>query len=367
MKRRTSICSTVGTLLIASLFGLMAGIPAAAQLPPGPQPPVPGQPEGQETPTTPEPGPAKPWSTIAVETTLVNVDVLVTDEDGRVLSGLKKDNFRISDNGREQVITNFAPVEAPITIVMLVEYSRLAYDYFAYKATWWGARFLNHLDPQDYVALVTYDVKPTVRVDFTRNKAAVRDALAGVSYPSFREANLYDALMDTLERLDRVRGKKSILLITTGADTFSRSNFDEVRKRLREEDSIVFCVGIAEAEVMRAEVRGQVSSSGSLRYLQQKNQLNSLAKMSGGHAWFPRFEGELPAIFGSVAVMLRNRYRLGFSPPESLRDGKYHKLKVRIVGPDGKLLKVTDYKGKRRKVEVYAREGYMAKKPAPKK
>ena len=291
--------------------------------------------------------------------------MLVTDEDGRLLGGLKRGNFRLTDNGREQPITNFAPVNAPITIVMLMEYSGMAYDYFAYKAASWGSDFLNHLEPEDYVALVTYDMKPTVRVDFTRNKAQVRDTLGTLSYPSFREANLFGAMLETLDRLERVRGKKSILLITTGVNTFSAANFDDVRQRLREIDATVFCIGTAEAEYMAAESRGQYSSGSNLTYLQSKNQLDTFAKITGGNAWFPRFQGELPSIFDSVAAVLRNQYRLGFSPPESMRDGKYHTLKVSIVGPDGKPLKVTDSKGKNRKVIVYAREGYVAPKPSP--
>jgi VWFA-related protein len=331
------------------------------QMPPGPQPTAPAPTEPQ-SPATDAPQAAAPQSVISVETTLVNVDVLVTDEDGRVLGGLKRENFRIIDNGREQAITNFSPVNAPITIVMLMEYSGFAYDYFAYKAAAWGSDFLDHLEPEDYVALVTYDIKPTVRVDFTRNKAAVRDSLSMLSYPSFREANLFGAMLDTLDRLERVRGKRSILLITTGVNTFSAANFDDVRQRLKEIDAPVFCIGIAEAEYMAAESRGQYSSGSNLSYLQSKNQLDTFAKMSGGMAWFPRFQGELPSIFDSVAVMLRNQYRLGFSPPESMRDGKYHKLKINIVGADGKPLRVTDSKGKNRKPLVYAREGYVAPK-----
>lgn len=355
-------------LTTALVIFVLCGTVLRGQLPPGPQPPGPGgTAPSHQAPPPKAPAPGNPPSSIAVETTLVNLDVLITDEDGRILSGLKRGNFRLADNGREQPITNFAPVTAPITIVILMEYSGIAYDYFAYKAAAWGSDFLNHLEPEDYVALVTYDMKPTVRVDFTRNKTQVRDALAMLSYPTFREANLFGAMLDTLDRLERVRGKKSILLITTGVNTFSAANFDDVRRRLREIDATVFCVGTAEAEYMAAESRGQYSSGSNLSYLQSKNQLDTFAKITGGNAWFPRFQGELPSIFDSVAIMLRNQYRLGFSPPESMRDGKYHKLKVSIVGPDGKALRVTDSKGKNRKVMVYAREGYVAPKASQRK
>ncbi len=300
----------------------------------------------------------QPEYSVLAESNLVLLDVLVTDEDGNVLGGLKKENFRILDNGKPQIITQFEPTNDPITIVILLEYSGLAYDYFAYKAAYWGSAFLDHLDSKDWVALITYDIKPTIQVDFTHSKVQVRDALSNLSYPAFSEANLFDAVVDTLEKLERVKGKKAVLLITTGIDTFSSATLEDAMTKLKEGDVTVFCVGVAESEFMQAEMR----SGSSIRYLQAKNQLDTFAKLTGGIAYFPRFEGEIPDIFRSIVGFLRNEYEIGFSPPQASLDGKYHKLKVEIVAPDGRPLKVKDAKGRTRKVEVFAREGYVAKK-----
>lgn len=294
---------------------------------------------------------------LSVEAPLVVVDVLVTDEDGNVLTGLRKENFRILDNGQPQTISDFDSTNAPITIVILMEYSGMAYDYFAYKAAYWGTEFLDHLEPDDWVALVTYDLKPTVRVDFTKNKLAIEQALKALSYPDFHEANMFDAIADTLDRLAEVKGKKSILLITSGADTFSRTTLDELYDMLKGTDVTIFGIGIAEQEYTMAEMRGGGVSIG---YLQMKNQLQTFAKRTGGFAWFPRFEGELPDLFRSVGGTLRNQYAISFSPVKESRDGRYHKLKVEVVGSDGLPLKVRDEKGKYRKVTVFAREGYIA-------
>ncbi|HZC22045.1 MAG TPA: VWA domain-containing protein [Candidatus Binatia bacterium] len=294
---------------------------------------------------------------LSVEAPLVVVDVLVTDENGTVLRGLRQENFRILDEGKSQLIRDFAPTTAPITVVILMEYSGLAYDYFAYKAASWGTEFLDHLELDDWVALVTYDMKPTVRVDFTKSKPAVEQALKELSYPEFREANMFDALADTLDQLAEVKGKKSILLITTGADTFSRTTLDELYSKLKETDVTIFTIGVAEQEYMMSEMRGGGSNIG---YMQMKNQLQTFANQTGGFAWFPRFEGELPDLFRSVGGILRNQYAVSFSLPREARDGRYHKLKVEVIGTDGLPLKVKDEKGKYRKVVIYAREGYIA-------
>lgn len=153
----------------------------------------------------------------------VNLDVLVTDEDGLLLAGLKRENFRVLNQGKPQTITNFEPVGAPITIVILTEYSGSAHSYFAYKAASWTSNFLEHLESRDYVALVTCDIKPTVRTDLPHNKAVARETLRTLSLPKSREANLYDALIDTLDRLDRV---KDIRLRKQNAAKRSQDNSD---------------------------------------------------------------------------------------------------------------------------------------------
>jgi VWFA-related protein len=289
-----------------------------------------------------------------IDVSLVNVDVLVTDEDGRALSGLKRGNFRVLDNGSPQKILDFSPVSTPITIVMLMEYSSASYDYFAGKAANWGTAFLSHLEPKDWIALVTFDLKSKVQVDFTHRQYEVRDAIAGLGSPQFREVNLYDALIETLDKLDGVRGKKAILLLATGLNSFSAANLDEVDRRLKQTDTTIFCIGLAEAEYLRY---GE-----GISYLQSKNTLSTFARQTGGLALFPRFEGELPDMFRSVVGFLRNEYSISFRLPAASRDGLYHRLKVEIVGRDGEPLKVMNEKGKLRKVEVYARQGYIAPK-----
>lgn len=288
-----------------------------------------------------------------LDVALVNVDVLVTDEDGKVLSGLKAGNFRILDNGVPQTIESFAPTSAPITVVILMEASGASYGYFAAKGAEWASGFLDHLDEKDWVALVTYDLRSTVRVDFTHQRYKVRDALSALGPTSFNEADLYDALTETLEKLDGVKGRKSILLLSTGNNSLSEATMDEVQARLRRTDAVLFCVGLAEAEFLRW---GGTDSS----YLQQKNALLSFARQTGGIALFPRFDGELPSIFRTVVSFLRNEYTLTFRLPQERRDGGFHRLKVEVVGPGGKPLVVTNEKGKQRRVKVFAREGYTA-------
>src|ERR1700683_2803767 len=296
----------------------------------------------------------QPGYSVSVESNLVNVDAVVTDNDGNILTGLKKENFRVLDDGQPQQITNFAPSDAQITMVILMEFSQLGYGWFAYNARNWSYEFLRNLNKKDWVALITYDLRPHIEVDFTQNHEEVQQALQTLMFPGFHEANTFDAVLDTLDRMQDVKGKKSVLLLASGFDTFSKHTLDQTLKRLKNTDVTIFCVGIGEELFVRS-IR-----DGGVAYLQAKNQLNTFARLTGGFTWFPRFDADLPGIFQSVTAFLRNQYTIGFVPSNPARDGKYHKLKVEALDDKGNPMTVNDKKGKPKKVIVYAREGYTA-------
>jgi len=319
----------------------------------------------QQEPKKPEP-PQKPDQNkeyaITVDVPVVNVDVVATDNNGNPIGGLRKENFRILEDGVPQTITNFGATDAPITIVILLEFSKLSYQVFAYTATAWAPDFMNQLKSDDWVALVTYDLKTRIEVDFTKDKQEVRQAITHLYFPGFSEANLFDAVNETVDRLQDVKGKKAVLLLASGFDTFSKHTLDQTIKRLRQTDVTIFAVGVGRNWIEYLDARGYLSGTDRVGYYQAENQLNSFARMTGGRGWFPRFDGELPGIFREVAESLRNQYSIGYVPMNKARDGKFRKIKVELVAPDGSPLVITDQKGKKVKYVVYAREGYIVPK-----
>jgi VWFA-related protein len=318
---------------------------------------------GQQQPAKQQP-PAKQEKeyAITVEVPLVNVDVVVTDNQGGFITGLKRENFRILEDGMPQTVTNFAPTEAPITIVIVMEFSKLAYEYYAYQSRDWAHWFLSFLGKDDWVALVSYDLRPRIEVDFTKDKIAVQNHIARMYFPGFTEACLFDALLDTLDRLGDVKGKKSILILASGYDTFSKHTLDDTLKRLKQTDVTIFAVGVGREYFEYYDAAGGYSGASRVGYYQAENQLNGFSRATGGRAWFPRFQGELPNIFRDVASHLRNQYSLGYSPANRAQDGKFRKIKVEVLGNDGQPLVILDQKGKKVKYVVYAREGYQAPK-----
>jgi VWFA-related protein len=377
-------------LLALVLFWTVAAtFPAQAQDPPQQPPANPNQqdappaaggpqndvgpyvvPKKKEEP--PPPAPEKPKKienmpdySIKVDVPLVNLDVLVTTKDGQTIPGLTQDNFKIMEDGTPQKIATFNQTKAPITAVLLVEFASTNYD-FMVEALQASYAFARTLQKDDWVAVISYDMKPQILADFTQDKRAIAGALNQLRMPGFAETNLFDALFDTLDRVDRIEGKKYVILVTTGIDTFSKLTLDNILKKIKStKDVTIYPISVGfqmreYCEVHHCRTRGMIPVS-NMDYLQADNEMKTFAQLTGGRAYFPRFQGELPEMFGEIGADIRNQYSISYHPTNAKFDGTYRKLKVELQAPDGGPLKVHDQKGKDVKYIVYAREGYTAK------
>jgi VWFA-related protein len=320
-------------------------------------------------PTTPKKVEGLPDYSLKVNVPLVNVDVLVTTKNGQFIPGLKKENFRIAEDGVPQTVTQFNVSQAPITAVLLVEFASTSWPILVDTLNASYA-FASTLQKDDWVAVEYYDMQPHILVDFTQDKKAVFGALNQLRIPGFAETNEFDALYDTLDRLDRVEGKKYIILISTGVDTFSKLTLDKITKKVKDTRNVtIFPVSIGwylreycQVHYCTGITHGMASYGiKTIDYLQADNEMNTFAAMTGGRAYFPRFEAEFAEIFHDIGDDIRHEYTLAYTPTNTKLDGTYRKLKVQVVAPDGGPLKVRDQKGKDVKIVVVARDGYTAK------
>ena len=322
-------------------------------------------------PVTPKKIEDIPDYSLKVNVPLVSVDVLVTTKDGQFVPGLKKDNFRIMEDGVPQSVSKFNVTEAPVTAVLLVEFASTTWRFLvdALNASY---AFASTLKKDDWVAVAYYDMQPHILTDFTQDKRAVFGALNQLRIPGFAETNEFDALYDTIDRLDRVEGKKYIVLVSSGVDTFSKLTYDKIVKKVKDsKDITIFPVSIGwylremcdNPSYNCTGMSHGMASYGISRidYLQADNEMRTFAAMTGGRAYFPRFQAEFGEIFRDIGDDIRHQYSLAYSPTNTKLDGTYRKLKVQVVAPDGGPLKVKDQKGKDVKIEVVARDGYTAK------
>ena len=353
---------------------------------------------GEQESLPPDITPTKPQDIekVSISTQIVNIDAVVYHKkSGQIVTNLKKPNFTIFADGVKQDITNFSTPEAPITVAMVIEYSKWSeifgyygsrgYDPGTYEVIRPTAMFLSQFikPPDDYVSVVAFDIRPTPLTDFTNDPSRLQQVINLLlrNSPAFRETNLFDALKFVLvggrgdsvvledsksEKSDyaglaSVQGRRrAVILVASGIDTFSKINYGDARKVLQNAGVPVYIIGTA--NLFKKIYGDQLPATdtltgmpGRMSWLQADNTLQTFAKETGG-AYFPvTFEGELPKVLGSINALLRSQYSLAFNPGD-VRDGKQHKLDVKVdIDGDGTF----DDK----EFVVQARKYYNAPKP----
>lgn len=291
-------------------------------------------------------------ATLRVQVEQIQVDVTVTDRKGNLIQGLTREHFKVYEDKVEQEITNFSPVEAPMTAVFVAEYSKVL-PWEALYEVWWASRiFVSNMRPGDWVAMVAYDIRPEILVDFTQNPGEVVNALRRLNYPAFRESNLYDTIIDTLGRLEEVKGKVAVILVTSGLDTFSKHTLQDVLKASRATNVVIYPVSLLGN--YRARYDQYFGSTLRLDFQQADVTLRTIAKNTGGEAYFPRFESAFPGVFENISAMLRSQYTLSYVSSNPVKDDKYRKIRVDVEAD-------VDGDSKPDKLKVRHKDGYIPK------
>jgi VWFA-related protein len=331
---------------------------------PDDEPPAPAAP--------PEPKVANPTGmppvSLHVDVPEVTVDVgVLLEKTGQFVPGLQPANFRVYEDGVEQKIQGFKRVEAPITALLLCEYAARGWVFRMdmLNAAW---AFSQQLRPQDYVALMTFDMKSHIYVDFTQDKNQIQQAInelgMSVMMPAaFSETNVFDALYESMDRLSRIPGRKYIILIASGIDSMSKLTFDKMLKAVKNSQDITI-YAISTGGLMREMTEGRGGMMASMRdmdYLQADNEMRTFAQITGGMWFEPKFTGELPDMVKTINENIRAKYQLVYRPTNAKQDGTYRKLRVELVDDEGQPLRMQDEKHKPLKYDIMARDGYRAR------
>lgn len=380
------------TLVLIAIF-FLAGLPARAQSrPQRPDPPKGNDKKNQRPrPKTPEELKKEAEEKarleeeknaividdpLTIETNIVSLDaVVVNKKTGEIIGGLKKENFQVFEDGVKQEITEFTTPDSPITVTLLLEYSKWTetfgramggWDPGAYETIRPVALFLSNFikPPDDYASVVAFDIRPTPITDFTNDPRRIQDTITLLlrNRPAFRENNLFDALKFVLvggkadsvvlenseERksdyagmMDLKAKRKAIILVASGIDTFSRTNYGEVRKIIQEAGVPIYIISTGNLFYKRFEPyldpsRTMPGQPDRLDFLQAKNIMNTFAKESGGRHFEMTFQGEVPAYLSSINALLRSQYSLAYDLPEKHKPGKKYKIEIKVdVDGDG--------------------------------
>ncbi len=392
-------------VLLPSLALLAAPLWAAAQyVPADPQSPPPAsqQPQQQTQQTTPDaggpngdtgviavpkknpdeapppapPAPAAPKFknpegsgnvTFHVNVPEVTLDVgVMIEKTHQFYPGLKPSNFRVYEDGVEQKVDGFRRTEAPITALILMEYASRGW-WFRVQALNTAWAFAEQLRPQDYVAMMTFDMNTHIVSDFTQDKQQIQEGINilgnEVFMPAaFSETNIFDALNESLDRLSRIQGEKYLILIATGIDSMSKLTLDQILRRVKDSrDTTIFT--LSTDGLFEAVTEGQPGMMAGMRditFLQADNEMKTFSDMTGGIHFEPRFTGELPDDVRLINENIRAKYELVYHPTNTKLDGTWRKIHVELVDDEGRPLRMQDQKHKPLKYDVIARSGYRA-------
>lgn len=283
-------------------------------------------------------------SAIRVNVDRINVGVTVTDSRGHSVPGLRREDFRIFDNGVEQAISGFVPSEEPARLVFLIESSSA--DYLLVKlgkSPFLGAdNLLNNISAIDRVAIVTFSKGPQLALDFTPDKVEARRVLQGINsqFMSLRAnagsglQNLSFSVAATIDWLASFPGSKIIVVLSTGIDTSPAESWQLVQQKLKTADVRILALSIfgdfrnpakrkklsADDRADRTFVKEGITQSDEL--------LRQLSEASGGRAYFPKDAKEFNRAYGEIAQLVRGEYSLEFVPPSY--DSQVHAIRVKV-------------------------------------
>jgi Ca-activated chloride channel family protein len=266
---------------------------------------------------------SRPSAKLRIDTNLVLVPVSVFDPQNRPVTGLEKEHFRVLDDHVEQTITHFSMDDEPVAVGLVFDISG-SMGVKLQKSRQAAAEFFHTSNTEDEYFLVEFNDQPKLLVPLTRNVEEIQNQLTWAQ--SKGRTALLDAIFLAMNEMKKSKkNRKALLIISDGGDNSSRYTESEVRNLVRENDVLIYAIGVFESGSGRQRTSEEAGGPGLL---------NELCDQTGGRH-LPADASELPDIAAKIGVELRNRYVLGYSPTSRLRDGRYHTLQVKVVPPKG--------------------------------
>jgi len=272
---------------------------------------------------------------LKVDVSMVLVPVTITDPMNRLVTGLDKENFAVFENKEAQELRTFSSEDAPVSIGVIFDMSGSMSSKIE-RAREAVIEFFKTANPQDEFFMITFADKPEEVSDFTSSVEDIQGKLV-YTVPKGRTA-LLDAIYLGVSKMRQARfQKKALLIISDGGDNHSRYTESEIKSTVKEADVIVYAIGIYDHYFPTEEERLGPAL------------LGEIAELTGGRAFTIDNPNDLGDVATKIGIELRNQYVLGYRPKNPGHDGKWRKIKVKLIPPKGLP-----------PLRVYAKTGYYA-------
>jgi VWFA-related protein len=331
----------------------------------GNSPPAPA-PAGQTAVPVATPEEIGEGEVLRVNTTLVTVPVTITDRNGRYIPDLQKEDFRVYEDGVEQEVAYFAAVEKPFTVVLMLDTSSSVWSKLG-KIRDAAITFVEQLRPDDQVMVVSFARGLTIQCEATTDREKIREAIRGTGRGL--STHLYDAVAKLIEKyLNRIQGRKAIVLFTDGVDASSNDATYESTVRMVEElDALIYPIrydtydpasdtgGLPTPQsgsrlpsilsrlplpIPWPTSGGSSTSNGSkgasrADYNRGEHYLHDLADLTGGRVYEASKDLRyLRDAFSLIAEELGRQYSIGYYPKQQGQAGERRRIRVRVRQPD---------------------------------
>src|SRR5580704_411945 len=288
-----------------------------------------------DTLATATPGMTAHVRPLKVDVDLVLVPVTITDPLNRLVTGLEKENFQLFEGNASQEIRTFSAEDAPVSLGVIFDSSGSMSSKMD-RAKDAVIEFFKTANPQDEFFMITFSDEPEAVSDFTNSVDEIQNKLV-FAVPRHRTA-LLDAIYMGVSKMRQAKyAKKALLIISDGGDNHSRYTENEIRSVVKEADVMVYAIGIYDRYASAEEER------------LGPQLLSDITELTGGRAFTIDNPNDLGDVATKIGVELRNQYVLGYHPSKVVRDGKWRKIKVKLLPPKGLP-----------PLRVYARTGYYA-------
>ena len=272
---------------------------------------------------------------LKVDVDLVLVPVTITDPLNRLVTGLEKPNFQLFEGNTPQEIRSFSSEDAPVSLGVIFDSSGSMSSKMD-RAKDAVVEFFKTANPQDEFFMITFSDEPEEVSDFTSSVDEIQNKLV-FAVPRHRTA-LLDAIYMGVSKMRQAKyAKKALLIISDGGDNHSRYTENEIRSVVKEADVMIYAIGIYDRYASAEEER------------LGPQLLSDITELTGGRAFTIDNPNDLGDVATKIGVELRNQYVLGYRPSKVVRDGKWRKIKVKLMPPKGLP-----------PLRVYARTGYYA-------
>jgi Ca-activated chloride channel homolog len=272
---------------------------------------------------------------LKVDVDLVLVPVTITDPMNRLVTGLEKDNFQLFEGSSAQEIRTFSSEDAPVSLGVIFDSSGSMSSKMD-RAKEAVVEFFKTANPQDEFFMITFSDEPETVSEFTNSVDEIQNKLI-FAIPKHRTA-LLDAIYMGVSKMRQAKyAKKALLIISDGGDNHSRYTENEIKSVVKEADVMIYAIGIYDryASALEERLGPQL--------------LSEITELTGGRAFTIDNPNDLADVATKIGVELRNQYVLGYRPTKVVRDGKWRKIKVKLLPPKGLP-----------PLRVYARTGYYA-------